>query len=136
MGTRGAFGVVIGEKEKIGYSQFDSYPQAIPVVSRLFADVEVRVGPLVDLDLNLFQAYEGFQKTLPKRGRWAGRPTKEEDETNYQRHLEWCKENGRDPWLGERSEYKAVELVAAWPLDALPADEEFLAIERREEEDD
>lgn len=26
MGTRGAFGVVIGEKEKIGYNQFDSYP--------------------------------------------------------------------------------------------------------------
>ncbi len=26
MGTRGAFGVIIGEKEKIGYNQFDSYP--------------------------------------------------------------------------------------------------------------
>ena len=27
MGTRGAFGVIIGEKEKIGYNQFDSYPE-------------------------------------------------------------------------------------------------------------
>lgn len=26
MGTRGAFGVIIGEKEKIGYNQYDSYP--------------------------------------------------------------------------------------------------------------
>ena len=26
MGTRGAFGVVIGEQEKIGYNQYDSYP--------------------------------------------------------------------------------------------------------------
>lgn len=26
MGTRGAFGVIIGEQEKIGYNQYDSYP--------------------------------------------------------------------------------------------------------------
>lgn len=26
MGTRGAFGVIIGEKEKIAYNHFDSYP--------------------------------------------------------------------------------------------------------------
>lgn len=27
MGTRGAFGVIVGEQEKIGYNQFDSYPE-------------------------------------------------------------------------------------------------------------
>jgi hypothetical protein len=204
VGTRGAFGVIIGEQEKIGYNQFDSYPQGFGIENLRWlreADlIEVRqraeavqvvdndrkptpdevaalqqvtdlgvseqstddwycltrhthgsieamlecgfildshTFPLdglfcewayiVDLDRNVFEVYEGFQTSLPTKGRWAGRPTAEEDAVNYEEHLKWCAENGRDPWQHEVSEYKAVTLIASWPLDALPSDEEFLA---------
>jgi hypothetical protein len=36
--------------------------------------------------------------------------------------------------MPEVSQYKAVELLASWPLDALPSDEEFLAQTRVPEE--
>lgn len=212
MGTRGAFGVIIGEQEKIGYNQMDSYPdghgienlqwlrdadldevrklaKAAKVVSNdkrrpteaqqvaleAYADTGVseqslndwycllrkthgHIGrmlesgyiednsdfPLhslfcewayiVDFDQNVFEVYQGFQKEIPKKGRWKGRPTKAEDTANYKEHLYWCAKNGRDPWYPERSEYKAVELVASWQLDALPSDEEFLAQTREPEE--
>ena len=213
MGTRGAFGVIIGEQEKIGYNQFDSYPdgcgienlrwlresdldevrklaQAAKVVSNdderptieeiqalasvsddrvseqslsdwycLTRQTHGHIGrmlecgyiddshhfPLdslfcewayiVDLDRNVFEVYTGFQEKLPEKGRWAGRPTAEEDTANYKEHLYWCSKNDRQPWLPETSQYKAVELVASWPLDALPTDEEFLAQTRRVEEE-
>lgn len=208
MGTRGAFGVIIGEKEKISYSQFDSYPDGhgvetlgwlrgaieeegglesiqqaalkLRVVDEskkpTAADIEAlapytslgvseqstddwycltreahgdlgkilecgyildsHLFPLdslfcewayiVDLDANVFEVYKGFQKKLPKAGRWKGRPTKAEDTENYKEHLYWCAKNHRDPWQPEKSEYKAVELVASWPFSALPSDEDFL----------
>lgn len=211
MGTRGAFGVIIGEQEKIGYNQFDSYPQGYGIENLQWlreADlIEVRQRAeavelvdndrkptpdevealqqvtdlgvseqstddwycltrhthgsiqkmlecgfildssefpldslfcewayIVDLDRNVFEVYEGFQHSLPKKGRWAGRPTAEEDAVNYENHVKWCRENGRDPWMQEVSEYKAVELIASWPLDALPTDEQFLAQTRSREE--
>lgn len=186
MGTRGAFGVVIGEQEKIGYNQYDSYPggyglenlqwlrgadldrvralaQAAVVVddSRKPTPEQVKTlavvtnlgvseqstddwycltrathghiglmlecgyindsssfpldslfcewAYIVDFDQNVFEVYEGFQKDLPTKGRWAGKT------------------------IGE-NEYKAVELIASWPLDALPSDEEFLAQTRETEE--
>lgn len=211
MGTRGAFGVIIGEQEKIGYNQFDSYPEgqgvenlrwlrdadldevrklaeAAQVVDNdrkptpdevkalnVFTDLTVSeqssddwycltrgthgsVGnmlkcgfildshtfPLdslfcewayiVDLDRNVFEVYEGFRKELPTKGRWAGRPTPEENAANFKAHVEWAKEQGREPWESETPDYKAVELIASWPLDALPTDEEFLAQTRETEE--
>lgn len=82
---------------------------------------------MIDFDASVFEVYQGFQKSLPTKGRWAGRPTAEEDAETYKLHLAWCKENNRDPWQPEVSEYKAVQLIASWPLDALPDDLEFLA---------
>lgn len=208
MGTRGAFGVIIGEREKIGYNQMDSYPdghgvenlrwvreqieagnlaelRAMAELLRVVADEKPapedieRLAPwtnlgvseqstddwycltreahgslaetlkcgyvedssafpldslscewayVVDFDVGVFEAYKGFQKTRPAAGRWAGRPTDEEDAEQYRLHVEWCKQQDppRDPWLPEVSEYKAVALIASWPLDALPSDQEFV----------
>lgn len=210
MGTRGAFGVIIGEQEKIGYNQMDSYPEGKGIENLRWIRAVVEEGLLeetrqlasdcrvvsddkkptkkdiqhlnqftnlgvserstddwycltrethgyisdmlacgyiydshtfpldslfcewayiVDFDRNVFEVYEGFQKELPKKGRWAGRPTPEEDRQNYLDHLEWCADNKREPWLPKVAEYKAVELVASWPLDALPSDQEFLEVD-------
>ena len=215
MGTRGVFGVIIGEKEKIGYNQYDSYPSgngianlqwlreaiaegklehyrelaekaklvddtvkptpkdvaALADVTRLdvseqstddwyclthathgsipamlncgyildYSDFPLESlfcewGYIVDFDKDVFEVYEGFQKEIPRAGRWAGRPTPEEDTENYIKHLEWCAQNQREPWRPRTSEYKAIKLVASWPFGALPNDEEFLALERQGEE--
>ena len=223
MGTRGAFGVIIGEQEKIGYNQFDSYPdgKGIEILSWLngimqhrrisksmgieprpddpmdevakfrrlaeacrlvdddtpitdedcdrlrgFWDTGVSTGEdwyamtrdthgslelmlrvgyiydshkfpldslfcewayIVDFDNEVFEVYEGFQKERPTKGRWAGRPTDEENAENYKAHLALAKKQGRDPWDTEVPKYKAVELVASWSFDDLPTQEEFLA---------
>lgn len=217
MGTRGAFGVIIGEQEKISYNHFDSYPDGkgvevlgwlrnviaddnLDVVRKLAEEATVvdddrrptkedkqrlaryqdlgvasqsdddwyvllrhtqgdlqlmlesgyiydgstfpldslfcEWGYIVDLDTEVLEVYKGFQKTLPTKGRWAGRPTKEEDAENYGLHLEYCKEQGREPWRPKVSEYKAVELVASFPFDALPSDDEFITSLRTKDEDD
>lgn len=92
-------------------------------------------GYLVDLDRGTFEVYEGFQQDIPKAGRWAGRPTAEEDAENYKAHVAWCAENGRDPWQKEVSEYKAVKLLHVWELDNLPDEATFLAVcEENEDE--
>jgi len=221
MGTRGAFGIIIGEQEKIGYNQYDSYPDGKGVDTlrwlrqvvidgkldevkqlaegcRLVSD-EVKPTPddvdhlrehtnlsvseqstddwyclthrthgdigamlgcgyildshtfpldslfcewayMVDLDASVFEVYQGFQASLPTKGRWAGRPTKAEDKKNHEAHLAWCAENGRDPWQPKVSEHKAVELIASWPFGALPTDEEFVEffelLAAREEEEE
>ena len=212
MGTRGAFGVIIGEQEKIGYNQYDSYPDGYGLQNlewlrvadlgsmsklatvalvvdndvrrptdaevadlREFSNTSVSEGSLhdwycllhtthgdigamldcgyiedahkfpldslfcewayiVDFDSSMFEVYVGFQKELPTKGRWAGRPTVDEDRTTYLNHIAACKQQGREPYRPEVSEYKAVELMASWPLDALPSDEEFLAQTRETEE--
>lgn len=214
MGTRGAFGVIIGEQEKIGYNQFDSYPsgkgienlrwlreqvaQGIGVVKQqaidcrlvddsskpTLRDIKALAGAtdlnvsrqstddwycltrnthgdigamlqsgyiydnhlfpldslfcewayIVDFDRDVFEMYVGFQKELPKRGRWAGRPTAEEDVQAYRHHIEWCKENNRDPWQPPVSEYKAVELIGSWPFSDLPHEDTLLTLERQDEE--
>lgn len=65
-------------------------------------------GYLVDFDQRRFEVYEGFRKEPPARGRWA-----------HQR-------GDRDP-LPTGDTYHPVELIADWPLGALPATlEEFL----------
>lgn len=204
MGTRGAFGVIIGEQEKIGYNQYDSYPDGKGLenlawlrsanldevwrlaeechlvtdkikptqaeIKQLSAMTDLNVGDqstddwycltrhthgsiedmlkcgfiadqsgfpldslfcewgyIVDLDRNLFEVYEGFQAEVPKQGRWAGRPTAEEDKANFKAHLAYCKKEGREPFRPEVSEFKAIELIASWPLDELPSDEHFLS---------
>jgi hypothetical protein len=204
MGTRGAFGVIIGEREKIGYNQYDSYPsgkglealhflrgadlgflrtqaEKLRVVGRddskptpedvaalkPWTDLGVSEqsvddwycltrgshgdfkemlecgyvldssdfpldsvfcewGYIVDLDQNRFEVYKGFTNGRPTSGRWAGRPTPEEDTANYKEHLYWCAKNDRQPWMSETPEYGAIELIASWPLDKLPSDVEFL----------
>lgn len=216
MGTRGAFGVIIGEEEKIAYNHFDSYPdgKGIEVLGWLRSVVDegrldeikklahkVRVvdenskptardkqklrsftnlnvadqseddwycltremqgdlgltlgsgymldrsnfpldslfcewAYIVDLDAEVFEVYAGFQKTLPKQGRWKGRPTLAEDTENYIAHLEWCHENDRKPFRKRRAEYKAIEMIASWPLDELPGDDHFLSALGRQEEE-
>lgn len=216
MGTRGAFGVIVGEQEKIGYNQYDSYPEGNGVENlrwlresiadgkldeirqqaidaRLVSD-EIKPTPedvealrpytnlgvseqstddwycltrdtqgdigamlrcgyiednhlfpldslfcewayLIDFDKGVLEAYKGFQKELPTAGRWAGRPTAEEDAESYKHHLEYAASQGREPWQPEVSEYKAVELLGSWPFDALPSDEEFLAHCERDAEE-
>lgn len=220
MGTRGAFGIIIGEKEKITYNHFDSYPdgKGVEVLRWLRKNVtsarkiektrelaeqlqlvsedtpatpeqilELRdttnwhvnqfsmAGPeadelptenvewynllhatqgdmgailacgymedwsnfpldslfcewayIIDLDECVFEVYKGFQKTLPKKGRWKGRPTKAEDKQAYIEHTQWCAKHDRVPWQPLRSKYKAVELAASWPFSLLPSNEDFL----------
>lgn len=59
-------------------------------------------GYLVDFDARTFEVYKGFQDAAHDKGRFAGRP-------------------GRD----ER--YYPVALAASWPLDALPTKDEFMS---------
>lgn len=218
MGTRGAFGVIINEQEKISYNQMDSYPGGhgidnlhwlrevvdngeLPKITALAEKLRVvdnekkkptqkdieRLAPytslgvssqstddwycltrgthgdigaildcgyildgsdfpldslfcewayIIDLDKSVFEVYKGFQEKKPKKGRWAGRPTSAEDTANYKEHLYWCAKNHREPWLPEKSQYKAVELIASWPFDALPDDGTFLAETNPPDEDD
>lgn len=212
MGTRGAFGVIVGEIAKIGYNQYDSYPEGKGVENLRWLREEVAAGRLekirkaaaecrvvsdaikptpedikklagvtnlgvseqstddwycltrdthgsieqmlscgyiedhsnfpldslfcewgyiVDLDANKLEVYTGFQKELPTKGRWAGRPTAEEDEEDYAAHLAWCKENNRDPWKPLISEYKACERIGLYSLFKLPTDENFVRLMNR-----
>ena len=91
-------------------------------------------GYIVDFDRNVFEVYEGFQKTRPKKGHWKGRPTAAENKVNFEAHLKWCKKNGREPFRPKTPDYKAIELVASWPFRELPSDEDFLKLNPREEE--
>lgn len=72
---------------------------------------------VIDLDKNTFEVYSGFGKgTLKRGGRFNSlkrRKTK------------------RDP-----DPYNPVSMVISWPLDALPTDEEFLALEKCEDEEE
>lgn len=215
MGTRGAYGVIIGEKEKIGYAQHDSYPDGRGIDNlrelryaldqgdalrelarkarlvddsrkpkpedvmrlRVFTDLNVSEQStddwycltrgthgsivtmlqcgyildssdfpldslfcewayIVDLDKDVFEVYKGFNKKRPKKGHWKGRPTKKEELQMFKDHLYWCHTHKRDPWMAEKTiaEFKAVDLLASWPLDALPSDEEFLSATMKKEE--
>jgi len=57
---------------------------------------------VIDLDAETLEVYQGFQKTLPDAGRWAGR----EEEA--------------------QAEYKAIQRREAYPLSDLPSEEVFL----------
>lgn len=61
-------------------------------------------GYLVDLDAETFEVYQGFQQT-PHKGRFFDRKT------------------------DSSSGYEPVKLLAAWPLNALPDDDAFLAFD-------
>jgi hypothetical protein len=77
-------------------------------------------GYLVDLDSNTFEAYRGFQKEEHDKGRFADREPFVP---------EWRKD--------QPVEYWPCALVASWPLDALPTDDEFcVAIDGPADEDD
>lgn len=84
-------------------------------------------GYVIDLDAETFEVYRGFQTEYPTAGRWAGRPNAEEKEKYWQEHLALAKKQGREPWRPQEPEYKAVTLVASWPLSALPDDDTFIA---------
>ena len=77
-------------------------------------------GYLVDLDAERFEIYKGMQRELPKQGRWAGRPTRAENQLEHTLHMEWCAKHDRVPWIPETPEYKAVELIESWSLTELP----------------
>lgn len=207
MGTRGAFGVIINEREKIAYNHFDSYPDGkgvevlgwlrnaiaddnLPVIRKLAEEARLvsdetpptakdkeRLKPftnlgvseqsdddwycllretqgdlqltlesgyiedasnfpldslfcewayIIDLDNEVLEVYKGFQRALPEKGRWAGRPTELEDAESYRNHLKWCEANNREPFRPEVSEYKAIEMIASYPFSDLPTDTQFI----------
>jgi len=88
-----------GDPEKTLRSGFMTDGSAFPLDS-LFCEYAY----VFNLDDGTFEVYQGFQKTRPTCGRWAGRPTPEEE---------------REP------EYKAVRLWEVWPLHDLPTQEQF-----------
>lgn len=90
-------------------------------------------GYLVDLDQGTFEVYKGFQEERPREGRWAGRPTLEEvnvENNSHDQDLADGKINETQHTLFTNREYYAVNRVASWPLNSLPSDEEFLAVDR------
>jgi hypothetical protein len=85
-------------------------------------------GYLVNLDGDgQFEVYEGWQHVPPTKGRWAGRPTLEEQEADYKQYLALCAERNTPPRRSKTPEYYAVALVATFPLAALPTDDEFVS---------
>jgi hypothetical protein len=68
-------------------------------------------GYLVDLDENRFEAYRGFQNAEHEKGRFAGRS-------------------------GARDGYYPCALVASWPLDELPSNDNFEAAFGTDEDED
>lgn len=87
-------------------------------------------GYLVDLDHDTFDVYKGWQKSPPKDGRWAGRPTQQE----LDEQADWARKLYEDGKINDRQlafyleppEYFAVELVATWDLNDLPDEDKFL----------
>jgi hypothetical protein len=76
-------------------------------------------GYIIDLDTMTFEVYRGFQKAPHDLGRFAK----------------------RDPYLPEHRVkadlfYAPVALVASWPLQALPTEQEFLATFIEDEDDE
>lgn len=67
-------------------------------------------GYMIDLDAQTFDVYQGFQKTAPKHGRWAGLHP-------------------------EGKNWAAVERVASWPLTGLPPLSSLSKLEEDDEED-
>lgn len=71
---------------------------------------------VIDLDKGVFEVYKGFNKTrLNKKDRF--------------QHLNVRKTKS------EPEPYQPIRMIASWPLDALPTDEEFLALENCEDEE-
>ena len=87
-------------------------------------------GYLLDLDRDngpdrapgVLEVYRGFQDERPAAGAWANRPTAEEEAEDYQWHLDWCAENGREPWMSPVAESKACAPIATFALDSLPSE--------------
>jgi hypothetical protein len=75
-------------------------------------------GYMLDLDQYVFEVYEGYQQKPHSEGRFAGRAEKPADwEPRY---------NGDVFWY-------PIKLIARYSLDMLPGNEDFLALESREE---
>lgn len=72
---------------------------------------------VIDLDKNTFEVYGGFNKGPLKRG----------ERFNFLKQ----RKTKKDP-----DPYSPVRLLASWPLDALPTEEEFLALEKQEDEEE
>lgn len=62
-------------------------------------------GYVIDVDARTFEVYQGFQHARHDKGRFAD----------------------RSPRASVSGDYYPVALVASWPLDGLPSDEEFFA---------
>lgn len=104
--------VDLGLYESAGEFPFDS----------LFAEW----GYLVDLDAGTFEVYKGFQAEPPTEGRWATPERLAEEKKNYDELAV------RGDFTPDR--YFAVQRVACWPLDALPTEAQFLALENTDAE--
>lgn len=101
--TQGAPGLIL---ESGRYTEDNSFP-----LDSLFCEWVY----LVDLDAGVFEVYEGFRKTPPTDGRWAGRAEAQPSASG--------------------GSYYPVQRIAFWKLTELPTDDEFLAATQGEAED-
>lgn len=92
-------------------------------------------GYVIDLDAaaenpdtppGVLEVYRGSQVTRPSEGRWANRPTPDEEAQWHAEHVSWCAANDRQPWLPKIPKFKAVQRIATWSLADLPTVEELL----------
>lgn len=72
-------------------------------------------GYVVDFDRQVLDVYQGFQKTRPTAGRWAGL-------------------SPAPRWEGDDTGYHAVQLIASYPFAELPIPEEFEKLEKDDDE--
>lgn len=88
-------------------------------------------GYLLDFDHQTFDVYKGWQKSPPKDGRWAGRPTQQELDERAEEGRKMLKNKviaeHQLSFYVDPPEYFAVELVATWDLKDLPDEEKFIA---------
>lgn len=82
---------------------------------------------VLDLDTETFEVFKGFQKApAPEGERFTDIVPEGADEFNIDTPA---------PPARPRDEYRSVHLLAKFPLNALPTDEQFLALENEEESD-
>jgi hypothetical protein len=75
MGTRGTWGFVLDDREKLTYNHFDSYPDGLgaDLLNWLRDSLFCEWAYVIDLDNQRFEVYRGFQTAPHEDGRFATR---------------------------------------------------------------